>query len=145
MITRSAGIGHRTFISKTVTLKAILLVTLLQACFAWLRAYDWVRIGANLFGQGVLLVPIIGVISVVRGLAISFVALLYGLFIIGALLGSAWARWPCMIAAVLNLLLVLGASVEGAPVADAVAWSVVPIILLVYSVSALLGWEDEPE
>jgi hypothetical protein len=42
-----------------------------------------------------------------RGLFISAVALLYVLFVIGALLGKSWAWWSCLTAVVVNLLLVL--------------------------------------
>jgi hypothetical protein len=90
-----------------------------------------VQIGADLFGQGLLLLPLIGAVAVLRGLFISVVALLYVLFGVGALLGKSWA-WACITAAVVHLFLVVGALLQGASVLEALAWSVIPVILLFY-------------
>ena len=49
----------------------------------------------------------------------------------GALLGKSWCRWLGIVAAALNLLLVLGAVGQGTGLA-AIAWSVIPVILLIY-------------
>lgn len=43
-----------------------------------------------------------GAVAVMRGLFISVVALLYVLFVIGALLGKGWAWWACLTATVVN-------------------------------------------
>jgi hypothetical protein len=67
-----------------------------------------------------------------RGLFISAVALLYVLFVIGALLGKSWAWWSCLTAVVVNLLLVLSDFVRGAPAVEAIAWSLIPVTLLIY-------------
>jgi len=67
-----------------------------------------------------------------RGLFVSVVALLYLLFVVGALLEKSWARWVCLTAAVVHLLLVLGAAAQGASVLQAIAWSVIPVILIFY-------------
>jgi hypothetical protein len=118
--------------SKSVTFKIILLLALLQGTFGLLRAYNWVQLGANLFGQGILLLPFVGAVAVMRGLFISFVGLLYVLFVIGALRAKRWAWWVCLTAAVVNLLLVLSVLAQEAVVVEAIAWSLIPIILLVY-------------
>ena len=117
---------------KSVRLNIIVLLALLQGVLGLARAYNWVQIGANLFGQGLLLLPFVGVVAVMRGLFISIVALLYILFIVGALLGKSWAWWPCVSAAIINLLLVLSALAQGASVTEAIVWSVIPVILLFY-------------
>jgi hypothetical protein len=118
----------------SVKLKIIGLLSLLQGVFGLLRAHDWVQIGTDLFGQGLLLLPLIGAVAVLRGLFISVVALLYVLFGVGALLGKSWA-WACITAAVVHLFLVVGALLQGASVLEALAWSVIPVILLFYSFS----------
>jgi hypothetical protein len=123
--------------SKSVSFKIILLLALLQGVFGLLRAYNWVQIGANLFGRGILLVPFVGAVAVMRGLFISVVALLYVLFVIGALLGSRWAWWSCLTAVVVNLMIVLSGLAEGAPVTEVVAWSVIPAILIFYFFSQM--------
>jgi len=117
---------------KSLSLKIILFLALAQAIAGLLRGLNWLEIGVDLFGQGLLLLPFIGMVAVLRGLLIAFVALLYGLFVVGALLGRSWARWFGLTAAIINLLLVLSVATQGAPVAQAIAWSAIPVILMVY-------------
>jgi hypothetical protein len=118
--------------NRSLSFKVVLFLAFVQGVFGLLRAYNWVQLGVNLFGQGVLLLPFVGTVAVMRGLFISAVALLYLLSVIGALLAKAWARWTCLSAVVLNLLLVLAGLAQGAPVLEALAWSVIPVILLFY-------------
>lgn len=118
--------------SKSLSFKIILLLALVQGVAGMLRGFNWVRLGGNLFGQGLLLLPMIGVVAVMRGLFVAVIALLYVWFAIGGLLGRDWAWWPCVTAAIINLLLVLGALAQGASVLEAIAWSAIPVILLVY-------------
>jgi hypothetical protein len=126
--------------NRSLSFKIILFLALLQGIFGLLRAYDWVKIGVDLFGQGLLLLPFVGTVAVMRGLFISIVALLYVLSVIGALLAKGWAWWTCLTAVVLNLLLILArlahGVAHGAPVLEALAWSVIPVILLFYLFSA---------
>jgi hypothetical protein len=70
--------------------------------------------------------------AVMRGMFVSAVALLYVLFVVGALLGKSWAKWFCFTAVIINLLLVLGGLIQGAFLLDVIAWSVIPVILLFY-------------
>ena len=117
---------------RTMSWKIILLLALVQGIAGLLRAFNWVLIGVDLFGEGLLLLPFVGALAVMRGLVISVVALLYVLFVIGALLGSHWAWWVCLTAVVINLLLVLNGLIQGAAVIQAVIWAVIPAILLFY-------------
>jgi hypothetical protein len=123
--------------NRSLIFKIILFLALLQGIFGLLRAYDWVQVGADLFGQGVLLLPFVATVAVMRGLFISAVALLYVLSVIGALLGKTWAWWTCLIAVLINLLLVLAGLVHGAPLIQVFAWSVIPIILAIYLFSGI--------
>ena len=116
---------------RTPSLKIVAVLGLLQGGFALLRAYNWVQIGSNLFDQGLLLLPVVGVMAYMRGLFVSIVALLYILFGIADLLGKSWGWWPGLTAAVINLLLVFSAIVVGESLIQAVVWSVVPVILIV--------------
>ena len=118
--------------SKSLSFKIILLLALVQGVAGMLRGFNWVRLGGNLFGQGLLLLPMIGAVAVMRGLFVAAVAFLYVLFVIGGLLGRNWAWWPCLTAAIINLLLVLSALAQGTSVVEAIAWSVIPVILLFY-------------
>jgi hypothetical protein len=118
--------------NKSSSFKIILFLAFLQSLFGLLRAYNWVQLGVDIFGQGGLFLPFVGAVAVMRGLIISVVALLYLLSVFGALLGKGWAWWTGVVAVVLNLLLVLAALAQGASVLNAVAWSVIPMILLFY-------------
>ena len=95
------------------------------------------QLGGDLFGQGLLLLPMIGAVAIMRGLFISAVGLFYVLFVIGALLGKSWAWYPGVTAAIINLLIVLSALAHGASIFAAIAWSAIPIILLWYAFSEM--------
>ena len=118
--------------NRSSSFKIILFLAFLQSVFGLMRAYNWVQIGVDIFGQGGLFLPLVGALAVMRGLIISLVALLYLLSVFGALLAKGWAWWTGVIAVVLNLLLVLAGLAQGASVLDALAWSVIPMILLFY-------------
>jgi len=117
-------------VTKSVTFKILLLLAAVQAVAGMLRGFNWIHIGGDLFSEGLLLLPIVGAIAVLRGLFIAAVALLYVLFVVGSLLEKSWARWCCLIAVIINLLFVLSALAQGAPVSEAIAWSAIPVILL---------------
>jgi hypothetical protein len=118
--------------NRSLGFKIILFLAFLQSVFGLMRAYNWVQIGVDIFGQGGLFLPLVGALAVMRGLIISVVALLYLLSVFGALLAKGWAWWTGVIAVVLNLLLVLAGLAQGASVLDALVWSVIPVILLFY-------------
>ena len=115
-----------------VTLKIMAFLAFVQGLAGLLRAFNWVQVGTNLFGQGLLLLPLVGAVALLRGLFVSLVALFYMLFAVGALLGKSWCRWLGMTAAIINLLLVLNVVVQGASIAEVIVWSVIPVILLIY-------------
>ena len=115
--------------------KIVVLLALVQATFGVLRAYDWIITGTDLFAQGLLLLPAVGVVAFLRGMFIAVVAGLYLLFVFGALLRVQWARPAGIGAIVINLILVANASLHGAPLVQATIWAAIPAILLIYLVS----------
>jgi hypothetical protein len=117
---------------RSVTLKIMALLAFVQAIAGVLRAFNWVQVGVNLFGQGLLLLPLVGAVAILRGLFISVIGLLYILFAVGALLGKGWSRWVGLTAAIINLLLVVSALIQGTGFAEAIAWSAIPVILVIY-------------
>jgi hypothetical protein len=117
---------------RSLKFKIILSLAVIQALAGLLRGFNWVQLGGDLFRQGLLLLPMVGAVAVLRGLFVCAVALLYVLFVVGALLGKGWGWWSGLTAVVLNLLLVVSALFQGAAVAEAVAWSVIPGSLLAY-------------
>ena len=122
---------------RPVSLKIMMLLALVQGLAGLLRGFNWIQIGVDLFGKGILLLPLIGTITIMHGLFIWVVALLYVFFVLGALQGSRWAWWSCLIAAAVNLLLALSALVQGAPLTQFIAWSVIPAILIYYLFSQM--------
>jgi hypothetical protein len=123
--------------NKSLSWKIIALLAFLQGIFGLLRAYHWVGVGVDLFGQGILLLPFVGAVAVMRGLVISVVAALYVLFGAAALLGRSWARWVGLVAAIINLLLIVSAVAAGALLVEAIPWSVIPVILIFFLFSPM--------
>jgi hypothetical protein len=117
---------------KSLTLKIMVTLGVVQGVAGLLRGFNWVQVGSDIFRQGLLLLPLIGAVAVMRGVFIAGVALLFLLFVVGAMLGKSWAWWICLTAVIVNLIVVLSALAQGGLVVEGIAWSVIPIILLVY-------------
>ncbi len=112
--------------------KVIALLALAQGSLGVLRALDWVRIGTDLLGQGIIFLPLLGVVAFGRGFLVATIATLFVLFAIGTLLGKAWAWWFGLLAVLFNGALVFSAMIEGNAGVQALLWMVVPAILAVY-------------
>ena len=123
--------------NRTLSLKIVALLGLVQGGFGLLRAYGWGQIGTDLFRQGLLILPVVGTLAILRGMFIAGVAFLYFLFFCGALLGSRWAWSVCLTAVVINLLLVLSALAQRAPLMQAIVWTIIPAVLILYRLSPL--------
>jgi hypothetical protein len=117
---------------KSLTLKIMVALGVIQGVAGLLRGFNWVQVGSDIFRQGLLLLPLIGAVAVMRGVFIVGVALLFLLFVVGAVLGKSWAWWICLTAVVVNLLLVLSALAQGGLVVEGIVWSVIPVILVFY-------------
>ncbi|MGH7846354.1 MAG: hypothetical protein ACREQW_14450 [Candidatus Binatia bacterium] len=101
-----------------------------------LRAFRWFRIGAELSGHGIIVLPLLGVVAFARGGIVIVMAVLYGLFAVGAVLHRRWAWWLGLLAAVVNGLLLVGIVMEGETIARALVWIVAPTILTCYLLSS---------
>ena len=113
-------------------LTIVAALALLQGVLGLLRSFDIVRFGVNLAGQGVLLPPLLGILTAARGGLVAIIALLYLLFAVGALRQDAWSWWVGLAAALLNGLLVVNAMAQGASIALSLLWAVVPLVLVSY-------------
>jgi hypothetical protein len=113
-----------------LTIVAVLAV--LQGVLALLRSVELVRVGINVAEHGLILLPLVGIMTIARGGLGAVIALLYVLFAAGALRQDNWALWVGVAAASLNGLLVVNAMVQGASVVQSLLWAVVPLVLLVY-------------
>lgn len=117
---------------KPLKLKLILALALVQAIAGVLRGFNWLQVGSDLFGRGLVLLPLIGALTIMRGLFVWAVALLYVLFVIGALMRKGWARWTGATAAIITLILVLNAAIQNGLLIQGIVWSIIPAILLIY-------------
>lgn len=113
-----------------VTIIAVLAIV--QSAFGVMRALRWFDVGSDLLGQGLLILPLIGVVALFRAVLIAAIALLYVAFACGLVLQRAWALWLDLAAAMVNLLLVFSVIGQGGPIGQAVLWAVVPLIILLY-------------
>jgi hypothetical protein len=120
--------------STTVTVIAVLAIA--QALFGALRALGWFEIGSDFLGRGLLILPLIGLAAYARGVLVAGIALLYVVFALGAFARKGWA-WSLGVAvAVVNLLLVLSAVMQGESLAQGVLWLIVPLVIVWYLFSA---------
>ena len=113
-------------------LTIVAALALLQGVLGLLRSFDIVRFGVNLTGQGVLLLPMLGILTAARGGLVAIIALLYLVFAVGALRQDAWSWWVGLAAALLNGLLVVNTMVQGESIPLSLLWAVVPLVLVSY-------------
>jgi hypothetical protein len=121
---------------RTVGLSIIALMALAQSVIGVLRALNWFKMGSDLVGQGLLLIPLGGMIAYARGGLVAAIALGYILFAWGLFTQRDWARPLGITVAVVNLLLVLSVLIQGEEVSRALLWTIVPLIILWYLISA---------
>jgi len=113
----------------------IAILALVQTALGVFRAFQWFDVGADLLGQGLLLLPFVGVIAFARGALVISVAMLYLLFAVGLLLQKSWAWWLGLSVAAISVLLVLNIVILGEPVSRAAFWLIAPIIIATYLLS----------
>jgi hypothetical protein len=121
-------------ISTSVTVIAVL--ALAQALFGVLRAFGWFQVGSDLLGRGLLIVPLIGVLAYARGFFVAGIALLYIVFAFGVFARKSWGWSLGVTVAIINLLLVLSAVMQGESLAQGVLWLIVPVVIVCYLFSA---------
>jgi len=113
----------------------IAVVALVHGVLGVFRAFEWFSIGADLLGQGLLILPLVGVVAFGRGGLVIVLAMLYVLFAAGMLLQKSWARWLGLIVAAINILLVINVIIQGESVSRAGFWLIGPIIIVAYLLS----------
>ena len=121
--------------NRTVGTTIIALLALAQGVLCVLRAFRWFRVGAELSGHGIIVLPLLGVVAFGRGGIVIVMAVLYGVFAVGAILHRRWAWWLGLFVVVVNGLLLAGVVMEGETITRAVVWIVAPTILICYLLS----------
>jgi hypothetical protein len=115
----------------------VAILALVQGVLGVFRAFEWFNIGADLFGQGLLILPLVGVVAFALGGLVNVLAILYVLFAVGMLLQKSWAWWLGLSVAAISILLVLNIIGQGEAVSRAAFWLIVPIIIAAYLLSPL--------
>ena len=127
----------------------IAVLAVLQGVFGVLRAFAYFRIGGELAGQGIILIPLVRSVVYGRGGLIILLALLSFVFAAGVLLGKRWGWWCGLIAAVFNILLVLGLLIDGERIAELMLWLIVPVLVIWFlflpAKGANFAWPVVPE
>lgn len=113
----------------------VTVLALLQAAFEMALAVTWLRYGTQLEGKGLLLLPILSLLFVLRGVIAAVLAALYVLFAWGARARSDWAWWLGICLATLTMLGTVGLLVAGEPMPLAGARAIIPLVLLAYLLS----------
>ena len=121
---------------KTLGLKIVAVLALAHAVAGVLRALHWFDVGSDLMGDGLLLLPFVGLVAMGWGMIVALLAGLFVVFACGALMQRSWARWLGISLAIINLLLVLSVVVQGDTPARALVWAIVPVVMLGYLLSA---------
>jgi hypothetical protein len=106
-----------------------------QGVFGVLRAFNWFQIGSDFLGQGLLLLPMMGVLAYAWGFLVISIALLYVVFAVGLFTEKSWAFSLGMIVALVNMLLVLSVVIQGESLARGVLWLIVPSVIICYLLS----------
>ena len=113
----------------------IAVVAVVHGILGVFRAFEWFSIGADQFGKGLLILPLVGAVAFARGGLVIFLAMLYVLFAVGMLLQKSWAWWLGLSVAAINILLVINVIIQGESVSRAGFWLIGPIIIALYLVS----------
>jgi len=113
----------------------IAILALVQGVLGVFRAFEKINIGADQFGQGVLILPLVVAVAFARGGLVIVMAILYLLFAVGMLLQKSWALWLGLSVAAISVLLVLNVLMLGESVSRAGFWLIAPIIIAAYLLS----------
>ena len=120
---------------RTTAQMIIVVLALVQGILGALRAFHWFGVGSDFMGQGLLLLPVVGVLAWLRGLLVIVIALMYVVFALGAWFQREWASTLGLVAAMVNILLVLSVLVQGEAIGEAFFWLIVPLIMICYLLS----------
>jgi hypothetical protein len=122
--------------SRSLNLKIVGVLAAVQGIGGAFRALHWFNIGSDLLGQGLLLLPVVGVLAYARGAIVTVLALLFLVFAYGAFRQRSWAFSLGIVLSIISLLLVVSLMVQGDVITGALLWGVIPTVILIYLFSA---------
>jgi hypothetical protein len=114
---------------------AIAVLAIMQGILGVLRAVNLFQFGSDVMRQGLLILPLLGMLAYARGVLVAAIALLYVAFAIGLLMRRDWAWSLGVVVAVVNLVLVLSVLIQGESLMRALFWMIVPVVMLSYLLS----------
>lgn len=117
---------------RTAVTMVIAVLAIMQGILGLLRAVGLFQFGSDVIRQGLLILPLLGVLAYARGLLVAVIALLYVAFAIGLLMRRDWAWSLGVVVAVVNLVLVLSVLIQGESLMQALFWMIVPVVMLSY-------------
>jgi hypothetical protein len=121
--------------ARTLGMTIIAVLAIVQSVLGILRAFHWFDIGSDLLGQGLLILPMVGMVAYARGFLVIAIALLYVVFAVGLFTRRVWAWSLGLVVAVVNLVLVLSVLIQGESLMQALFWMIVPVVILSYLLS----------
>ena len=121
---------------RTAGTTAIAALAIIQGILGMLRAVGLFQFGSDVIRQGLLILPLLGVLAYARGVLLVVIALLYLAFAIGLLMRRDWAWSLGVVVAVVNLVLALSVLIQGESLMRVMFWMIVPVVMLSYLLSA---------
>ena len=133
----------------SIGLKVIGALAVVQSVADALRALQFFDIGTALLGEGLLLIPMVGMLVYGRGVIVVLLAILYLVFAFGVFSQRSWARSLGIAVSVVNLVLVLIVVVGGESIGQVMVSAMIPLIIAWYLLAPAgreaLGMESEPK
>jgi len=120
---------------RTAGLTVIALLALVQAGVGVFWAIRWFHLAFQLGERGALLLPLAGALVALRAVFALIIAVLYLLFVRGALAGRDWAWGVGIAAVVLNLIGVLTLLLTGDAIGLIAVRGLVALVIFAYLVS----------
>ena len=116
----------------SIGLKVIGALAVVQSVADALRALQFFDIGTALLGEGLLLIPMVGMLVYGRGVIVVLLAILYLVFAFGVFSQRSWARSLGIAVSVVNLVLVLIVVVGGEAIGQVMVSAIIPLIIAWY-------------
>ena len=111
------------------------ILAVVQAVLGLTRGLHWVRRGSGLLGWGFFTFRVLGILASAIGGLVILTALLYLVLAVGILTAKRWAQPLGFVGIGLKVCLALSGTIKGESLLEAVAWMIVPAIILWYSIS----------